>query len=327
MIKINKSLLIFSGFIFVLGAASFIVLQKLLPFVRHNGYYCQSVQDSLALPISHVIGAVPFIFAFTFFVMAVTKLMLILHKAHRLRKNLINKKNRYNTSFSLLLQKLQLTDYTYLIKSDKQFAFCLGIRSPKIYISTSLVQRLSQPEVEAVLRHEKYHLNNHDTLTMTVASIGESLLPFFPLLSDFLHNYRIEREIKADQEAVKGLGDKRPLVGVLKKMLEVKSVAVIPVASIAEHDTLEFRILKLIKKEDNFKKFNIKHVLISTFTAFIMGVIVISPVQAFEVHQNGKDIMMICTNGGTCMNSCKKEYSAKDNNHSEELLYSPVNNY
>src|SRR5581483_2415787 len=286
MIRINKNLITFVGLIFLLGVSTLIVLQKLIPFARHTSYYCQSLINSFSMPISHYIGAIPFILLFIFSAVATTKLFFILLKAQLLKRKLI-KKSRTNPSFAALLEKLQLTDRTYFIDSEKQFAFCLGIRKPKIYISTALVSLLNIQEVEAVLRHERYHLENRDTLTMIVASIGESLLPFFPLISDFLHNYRIEREIKADKEAIQGLGDEKPLIAVLKKLLGTPSVAMVSVAAIADQDTLEPRILMLVKKDAHFRKFKIKHIFISVFSAFIMGAIVLSPVQAVEVHHEG----------------------------------------
>jgi len=323
MIRINKNLITFVGLIFLLGVSTLIVLQKLIPFARHTSYYCQSLINSFSMPISHYIGAIPFILLFIFSAVATTKLFFILLKAQLLKRKLI-KKSRTNPSFAALLEKLQLTDRTYFIDSEKQFAFCLGIRKPKIYISTALVSLLNIQEVEAVLRHERYHLENRDTLTMIVASIGESLLPFFPLISDFLHNYRIEREIKADKEAIQGLGDEKPLIAVLKKLLGTPSVAMVSVAAIADQDTLEPRILMLVKKDAHFRKFKIKHIFISVFSAFIMGAIVLSPVQAVEVHHEGVDVMMICPHGEACLNACKQEYSVDKRNHSEELLYSSM---
>ncbi|OGE17966.1 hypothetical protein A2769_02015 [Candidatus Daviesbacteria bacterium RIFCSPHIGHO2_01_FULL_37_27] len=323
MIRINKNLIAFAGLISLLGVSTLIVLQKLIPFAKHTSYYCQSLVNSFSMPISHYVGAIPFVLLFIFSAVAAIKLFIILIKAQFLKRNLI-KKSRTDPSFSALLEKLQLTNKTYLVESNKQFAFCLGIRTPKIYISTALTSLLSIQEVEVVLRHERYHLENRDSLTMIIASIGESLLPFFPLLSDFLHNYRIEREIKADQEAILGLGDEKPLIAVLKKMLRTPSVAMVSVAAIADQDTLEPRILKLIKKETHFKKFKVKHVVVSVFSAFVMGAIVLSPVQAFEVHHQGQDVMMICPHGSLCMNACKQEYPTENPNHSEDILYSPM---
>lgn len=71
-----------------------------------------------------------------------------------------------------LIENLGLQDKAVLVRSEKQFAFCLGIRTPKIYFSTGLVAQLFIKELEAVLRHEQYHLENYDTFTMIVASVA-----------------------------------------------------------------------------------------------------------------------------------------------------------
>ena len=323
MIRINKNLVIFSGLISLLGTSVLVFLQKLSPLISHTTYYCQSFINSLSFSIPYYLGFIPFLLFFAFLFVAIIKLLTIYIKVRLLRKKLL-RNCKYNTSFTMLLKKLQLTKKAYLIKNKKQFAFCLGVRKPKIYISTALLSILDEREIEAVLRHERYHLENRDTLTMIVVSIGESLLPFFPLLSDLLHSYRVEREIKADQEAILGLGDEKPLIAVLKKLLGTPSVAMVSVAAIADHDTLEPRILRLVQKEFHFKRFKVKHILISIFSAFVMGVIVFSPVQAFEVHHQGQDVMMICPRGSSCINACKQEYPTEKANHSENLLYSPM---
>ncbi len=218
MIKINKNLVLFSGLFLLLGTVLLFNLQKLFPLLSHASYYCQSFISSLSLPIPYYLGIIPFLLFSGFLVIAIAKLLLIYVKVRVFRKKLV-KNFRTNTQFNTLLEKLQLTNKTYLIKNEKKFAFCLGIRNPKIYISTALLDILSTKEIEVVLRHERHHLNKRDTLTMLFASVSKSLLPFFPLISDLFHNYRIEREIQADAEAVRGFGDDKPLISALKNSL------------------------------------------------------------------------------------------------------------
>jgi len=287
MVKISNNLFVFSGLIFLLGISSFVFLQKFLPLVSHTVYYCQSFVNSLSTPIPYYLGAIPFLLFSVFLCITVIKLSVIYVKVRFLRKNLI-RSLKLNTSFVALLKKLQLDRKTYLIESKKHFAFCLGIRNPRIYLSTGLVDILTTKELETVLHHERYHLNNRDTLTMLIASIGESLLPFFPLLSDFLTNFRIEREIKADAEVIRGLGDEKPLISVLKKLLKAPSYTAVTASAIANHDTLEPRIRALVKKEIYFQKFKTKHILMSLFSVLVMSIITIVPVQAFEIHHEEK---------------------------------------
>jgi len=323
MIRINKNLVIFLGLIFLLGSSSLLVVQKLLPLAAHTIYYCQSFLNSLSMPIPYYLSTVPFLLFFVLLLIAAIKLFIIFVKVQLSKKKLI-RSYKFDTGLTALLEKLQLTDKTYLIESEKQFAFCLGVRSPKIYISTSLVNILTIQELEAVLHHERYHFNNRDTLIMLIASVGESLLPFFPLLSDFLHNYRVEREIKADAEAIRGLGNAEPLILVLKKLLVAPSVATVNISAIADKDTLEPRIRALVKKDFHFKKFKALHILISLVSVFVMSVIALTPVQAFEIYHMGEDVVMICPQNNECVAACRQEYSAKRKNYSENMIYTAV---
>lgn len=323
MIRTNKNLIIFLILTLILGALSFFVLQKLFPLVSHTIYYCQSFLNSLSFPIPYYLSVLPFILFFTILFTAVLKLFIIFAKVQLSKKKLL-KKCKSNMNFLSILGELHLTEKAYLIESEKQFAFCLGIRHPRIYISTNLIKGLSKEELEAVLRHERYHLNNRDTLTMLIASIGQSLLPFFPILSDLLHNYRIEREIRADAEAIKGIGDKEPLISVLKKLLITPSVAMVTVSAIADHDTLEPRICALVKKDFHFRRFSLKNIIISLASVFVISIISLTPTQAFEVRNLGEDAMMICPSGAECLSSCKQKYFVPIRNYSESLLYTPI---
>lgn len=324
MIRINKNIITFTGLILLLGTSSLMFLQKLSPLLSHTIYYCQSIINSLSMPIPYYLGAILFILLSVFLLIAVVKLFALYIKVQLFRKKLI-KNLKSNEGFIMLLEKLTLANKTHLVESEKQFAFCLGIRRPKIYISTNLVNALTIQELEAVLRHERYHLDNKDTLTMLIASIGESLLPFFPILSDLLHNYRIEREIKADAEAIQGLADEKPIISVIKKLLNSPSVAISTVPAIADHDTLEPRIRAIVKKDLRFKQFRVKNILISVASILVMSIIILTPVQAVEIHHAGENVMMICPHDdATCSNACKQEYStSKKNYSSESVLYTP----
>lgn len=324
MMRINKNLVIFASLIFFVGGSVLVSLQKLSPLLSRTIYYCQSFINSLSLPIPYYLAALPFLFVFVVLLIAVLRLSVIYIKVRLLRKKLIANVQS-NASLNKLLRKLALVDKTYLVEADKQFAFCLGIRRPKIYISTNLVHVLTIQELESVLRHERYHLNNRDTLTTLLASIGGSLLPFFPLFSDFLKNFRVEREIEADKEAVRGLGDSYPLICVLKKFLKApSSLGTTAVSAIADDDTLESRIKALVKKDYRFKKFKVKHIIISLVSTFIMSIIVLAPVQAVEINHLGEDIMMVCQNNKECTKTCRQKYSANKKNYSEDVIYTPI---
>ena len=323
MIRINKNLFIFAGLIFLLGTSVLIFLQRFLPLLSHISYYCQSVANSLSLPIPYFLGIIPFFIFSLILTIAVIKLFVIYVRV-QLSKRTLLKKSKSRIGFNSLIKRLRLEDKIYLIEAEKQFAFCLGIRAPKIYISTSLVRKLTKKELEAVLLHERYHLRNRDTFTMLIASLGESLLPFFPLFSDFLHNYRIEREIRADAEAIQELGSKEPVISVLRKLLSTPSFPIVAVSAIADQDTLEPRIKAIVKNDFNFRRFSLKHIFVSIVSIIVMSIITLAPVHAMEIHGMGEDVVMICPHDDSCLKMCQQAYSAKKKNYSQDVLFTPV---
>lgn len=212
-----------------------------------------------------------------------------------------------NEVFDQLVTRLGLQGRAFLIENSKPFAFCHGIRHPKIYLSTALFTMMSASELEAILRHEQYHLEHKDPFIMLLAEIAKSLFPFFPLLSDLIHNYQIEREIKADYQATHDLGTSKPLVSVLKKLLrseQIEQYAFAP--AIADHETLEMRIKALINKDYYFMKFSIVNIFISIVSVGAFMIVAMAPIQAVEMDNQGSDVMMVCLQNDSCVAWCKE---------------------
>jgi beta-lactamase regulating signal transducer with metallopeptidase domain len=307
MIRINKNLALFSGLLLLLGTTLFFTFQKLSPLIGHFTYYCQSLLIGVnMIPIPYYLSIIPFALLLLILTFAVIKFCILNINVHffklKLDKNAVVYQN-----IEKLINRLGLKGKTILVHSETQFAFCLGVRAPKIYFSTGLLSKLSIKELEAVLRHEQYHLENHDTFTMMVASITRSLFPFFPLLSDLIKKYRIDREINADKFAVSKMGHQYPLISALKKLLAFPTVETVSMAAIADYDTLEPRIYSLMNKRHKKRQFRLRHLIITLFSSLIVGAILIMPVHAQELHHEEHDVVMLCAEGAACMYSCTSE--------------------
>ena len=73
------------------------------------------------------------------------------------------------------------------IESREQFAYCIGLIRPKVVLSRGLIDRLSQPQLEVVLRHEQAHAARRDNLRLWLAGLALLPLPLTlkqPLLAD-----------------------------------------------------------------------------------------------------------------------------------------------
>ena len=292
MIRINKNLAQFLVLLFVFGGILLLIVQKFFPVISHLTYLCQSLISSHTVSIPYYLSIIPFLYLFLIFSFSVGKTFLLALKI-KLFKYKLKGKSIINHEVDELITNLGLKKKVCVIHSSNQFAFCLGLRNPKIYISTGLITALSPEEIKAVLRHEEYHLKNHDSFTMIIASVAHSLFPFFPILSDLINKYRIEREIKADAFAVSKLGNSQHLVQALKKILASPSGGNIAFAAIADEDTLEPRILTLLNQRYLPKKFRTKNLLVTFFSLIIIGTVAVVPVYAEELHHNHYDVLML----------------------------------
>ena len=298
----NKNLALFTGLFLVLGTIFLLVIQKFSTFLGHVSYYCQTLINNQIFPIPYFLSILPFGILSVILAVSIGKLLISNIKVQWLRYTL---KSKISTDSSVkeLIVFLGIQDKTVVVESEKHFAFCLGIRDPKIYISTGLINYLNKKELEAVLRHEQYHLENHDTFIMTIASIAHWMFPFFPLLGDLIKKYRIDREIKADTHAVTYMNDSSHLISALRKLLIYPTTPSFAFARIADEDTLEPRIHSLLKKEYSVRQFRIKHSLITLFFTVLLTAIFVAPVYANELHHDHYDVMMFSSQ--ETISSCK----------------------
>src|SRR5258708_3611952 len=275
MIKINKNLLKFTMLGLFLSIGLLMILSKILPlFLQRSLYFCQQFINSFSLKIPNQIGLVILGVLSVILLLAVKRFILTFFEIRKLRSQLILH-SKTNKPLGGILKKLHLQKSVFVIQSENSFAFCYGIRNPKIYVSTSLISIMSKKELEAILLHEKYHLKNRDSLILLLASFIQLLFPFFPLVTDLLTQYKINREIEADKEAVQTLGESAPLISVLKKFLMLPSPAFATASAIADYETLGPRITALTKQEKNPLKIKVTHAFISFFSIAILTTMVI----------------------------------------------------
>lgn len=305
MIRANKYLLLFFGLFLAVSAILIYLFQKFTPLISHITYYCQSLIDNNAIPIPYYLSIIPFIILFVILVASLIKFLFLNIKVHYLKNKLSGEATKLPLAQNIIKQ-LELEEKTIVIQSDKRLAFCLGIRNPKIYISTGLLSILSEKEIETVLRHEQYHLENYDTFTMIVASVTRSMFPFFPLVGDLIKKYQVAREIQADKFAVHKVGSSETLLSTLKKLLISPTVELVPTAAIADQDTLEPRIYSLLNKPYKAPRLKFKNTFITLLSSFILGIFIVSPVQATELHHDHYDIMILSSEKNS-INACATE--------------------
>ena len=278
----------------LLGSMFILALQKTIPVTIQNVVnYCEEFTHSVGMTLPHNLELLMFMVVVVIVLLAIVKAVLILSAIRRLRNRLTSKEIT-SPRLKRLIDSLGLKDQVVLVEDYKQFAFCLGLRNAKIYLSTGLVDILNFGELEVVLRHEKHHLVSNDSLANLFTTLIQSLFPFFPLLSDIAKNYRHDLELKADQAALKSGRQTDSMVAVLKKLLSSGIEVPAFVAALGPVDSLEDRIKILTGVKPNIRKFGPLNIFISLVSIIFLLTIVIVPVQAVEIHDQDEDLITFC---------------------------------
>ena len=181
-----------------------------------------------------------------------------LYKAEMLTINM-------NQSFS------QGKDDFIVISHPAPLAITMGFIQPKIVLSTGLISLLNEEELQAVIAHELYHKENRDPLTIFLMALCASTIWYIPILQWFNEQYRIIKELLADDYAIDKQGTSVNLSSALLKMLKVGQHEKMAFAYASFADTsVNYRIDYLL---DPVKGFQMKwplHMTLLSFTIFCL---------------------------------------------------------
>ena len=162
-------------------------------------------------------------------------------------RGLVARKVDLPASVALAARGLDLDGRIDVVADTRAFSFCYWFLRPRICLSTGLVDRLDGEELRAVLHHERYHLRQRDPLRQVVARYFAAGLYVVPVVDELLAFNMLQKEIEADQEAVRASGDVRSLASALYKLLpdadDVSLGLLVPVSSLS---VTEARIDQLI---------------------------------------------------------------------------------
>ncbi len=162
-------------------------------------------------------------------------------------RRLVAQKIALPSSVLVAASGLDLDGRIDVVTDDRPFSFCYWFLRPRICLSSALVERLDDDELRAVLYHERYHLRQRDPLRQIVARYFAAGLYVVPVVDELLSFHALQKEIEADQEAVRASGDVRSLASALYKLLpdadDVSLGLLVPVSSLS---VTEARIDQLV---------------------------------------------------------------------------------
>lgn len=121
-------------------------------------------------------------------------------------------------SVAVLARELGIEGRVDVVADGRTFSFCYWFRDPRICLSSALTSRLGRDELRAVLVHERYHLRHRDPLRVVIARYFAAGLYVVPAIDELTSFYALQKEIAADDEAVRQVGI-GPLARALYKLL------------------------------------------------------------------------------------------------------------
>lgn len=297
----NRSLLLFLALGLGLASIIALVVTRSLPLlVKEQIYSCQAFMQSITIDVvtchlrNLLLGSLG-----TMLAIIGIKIAMVYRQIQILRQAAIDQP--HHKPLQRALKKHQLQNQVVIIQTPKILAFCFGLQRPKIYISSGLLELLDEQELQAVLLHEKHHLVKADSLTLFIASSLLILFPFFPILADLINHFRLQAEIEADTAAILALGQKQPVLSVLKKMLLFQSPSNLGIAALADA-TLSSRIEYLTTGIVHRPSLSIFSSTISFASVSLLVSLLLLPARAMATEPN--QTTNFCIGGTDCAVHC-----------------------
>ncbi len=177
-----------------------------------------------------------------------------------------------------LTWRLGLKDKVHLLDSEVPLCFCTGFISPRVYLSRGMVEKLEPQELEALLLHEKHHLENYDPLKILLGRLVVAALFFIPALQDILEQYLIDKEIAADWSAIQHQGHFRGIAGALEKLLQEHSTIPAEGLTAGGAEALSYRIDHLMGHASQCgHRIPIPHLITSFLIIALIIVAIVAP--------------------------------------------------
>lgn len=105
-----------------------------------------------------------------------------------------------------------------LFDAPVAIAFTAGLLRPRIYVSTPALSDLGEDEIEAVVLHERAHLERSDPLRIAVVRLLASALFFVPLAEELRRRFEVAKELDADRAVIATQRRMTPLAAALERL-------------------------------------------------------------------------------------------------------------
>lgn len=176
-----------------------------------------------------------------------------------------------------LARKSGLCGKLVLVDAERPLVFTHGLLGPKVWLSTGLVDLLTDQELEAVLQHEAYHVLARDPLKILAARCLSRALFFAPVARDLCEAYLVSKEVAADEHAMWAMDEVLPLARALRKLIGAQPVTAPEAVLVGQLDLTEARLLALLDPRQPVPLFTPKHLGASMLLLLILLAIAFAP--------------------------------------------------
>jgi Zn-dependent protease with chaperone function len=168
-----------------------------------------------------------------------------------------------------LAKKLTLPPIVFFT-AKQPLAFSFGLIKPKIAISDSLYKISSNQELQAILLHEKYHVDKKHTFKALIAKAIANGFFFLPVAKVLWEGFIKANELSADARVISELGSSLALTSALLTVLRSKTEP--SVASFLNLNELRYQQLKKPTEKVKIGFWQTRPAIISAATmAFILA--------------------------------------------------------
>ena len=225
--------------------------------------------------------------------------------SHRRLSSKLLKLDRVPEKLSAVIQKQNLQEVPISIVNGKPTAYTIGLFQPHIVVSASLIQKASNKQLEAVILHELYHLQNRHLLRLLISRLISSLFFFIPLIEFLAQQLKTEFELAADAFVIEQQKTRDHLCGSLALNLQYAG-GVIPHFATSP---IEKRVASLLSQQVSLNKIDAMRFCLSLLSITAMtGLALIQPSQI--VANFHEDVNAVCRVGQKCQNKdCSDQLS------------------
>jgi Zn-dependent protease with chaperone function len=168
------------------------------------------------------------------------------------------------TEFKSIAQRIGVPSAElWLSKGAIPISFALHTDKPIVVMSEKLLSLLEKDELEAVMAHELAHIRNSDTTLKALVTAYKIALPIDPIVRLVEAAFHREREMAADETAVKTTKKPLSLASALLKIYEAfpkgnlteyGTLSILGAGStlLSRHPPIRQRVNRLIRLADNY---------------------------------------------------------------------------